>query len=411
MKFTDLLPDELVKILPGGSKVNQSDMSAELENGSFIFFRGGDNADAQVGIACHGAVFTEAAMINPVFYDLMHPAISRNMADTGKGFVLFISTPRGVNWFAKLFVDYIRKATDSEKLKRIKDKWGLYFINYKMSVNHKMERLLSEDFIEEEKYKMGEDKFEQEYGCSFTASSEAVWYGRQLTKAIEDDRIKKYGEIVNGHYVNYYWKNAPVYISWDYGKRDYAALWFYQINPETLKPRYIHFHKSKGMGLEYYAEYIKKTCFEMNLGAALNIVPHDMNQQMDSNPNRINDPYAPTIKRIDRLRQLGLRCQLLDRKYLGEEKFRIINRINTVRKLFEQFEIDEIGCFEGVEALKGYVKKYNKSLNCYIDEPDHNANDNASDSADSLGYGVLYYEMNLMNKHSYKNKHKRSFKY
>lgn len=390
--FLDLVPGELIKPSPLRSKINKSEMSLTLKNGSVIFFRGADNIDGQVGISAMGAVFTEAAIINPVFYKLIRPAILKNINETGKGFLLAISTPRGIhNWFTRMFIEGIPKKSDTPLQKKIKKKWMLRILPASKTVRHDGSPMLSEEFLEEERMELGDDLFHQEYMCSLMASMEGSWYGKYINKAFEEGRIKQYGEYKNNIYNGHYWKHAPTYVAWDWGKRDSTELWFYQINPVNKKPRSIYHFRDSGQGLDYYVLKIKEIQKEMELGYITNVVPHDMEQRMDTNGN-VNDPYAPAIKRIEYLRNKGLNCFSLTRKELGEEAWRRITRINTVRKCFDYWEIDEETCTNGIERLRNYIKKYNKSTASYTDEPDHNANDKASDCADSFATGVLYYE-------------------
>ncbi|MGL5100611.1 MAG: hypothetical protein ACRC6B_11390, partial [Fusobacteriaceae bacterium] len=95
MSFLDLIPNEVVIMTDRGNKVKNDDLSITLINGSKIFFRGADNIDGSVGIGATGVVFTEFSMISPMFYNLFRPIVSRAIEDTGNGFMLFISTPRG----------------------------------------------------------------------------------------------------------------------------------------------------------------------------------------------------------------------------------------------------------------------------------------------------------------------------
>jgi hypothetical protein len=181
---------------------------------------------------------------------------------------------------------------------------------------------------------------------------------------------------------------------------DFTDLWFYQINPLNGKVRYIHHYRSTGMTLDYYIDYIKDFQRKHRLTYLLNILPQDGNNKMMINAlPKIGeyDRYNVATKRVDYLQSRGLRCFVMDRKVLGEDKWRIINRINTVRKEFDNFEIDETMCFAGVELLRGYIKTYNKTTGLYTDVPNHNANNNASDCADSFGIGVMYYVLFLKN--------------
>ena len=81
-------------------KVNESDLSIELVNGSKIFLRSADNKDALRGAKYDFIVMDECADINPdTWYSVLRPTL----ADT-KGHALFIGSPKGRNWFYDLWV-------------------------------------------------------------------------------------------------------------------------------------------------------------------------------------------------------------------------------------------------------------------------------------------------------------------
>lgn len=72
-----------------------------------------------------------------------------------------------------------------------------------------------------------------------------------------------------------------------------------------------------------------------------------------------------------------------------------MTQIETVRMTFKDIEIDSEECPIGVIKLQEYVKKYDKTRGEYLDIPDHNKNDKASDDADSFRTGVIYYHVYL----------------
>ena len=406
-RMIDIIPDEVVKFTVSGSKVNMSNLSVELVNGSRIFFRGADDNQAQVGVGATGVVFTEMDMINTIFYKKFRPIIATNIQNTGKGFMLFISTPRSKTGnMARLFTQYMPRKDDTEELKQIKSKWYLDFIDCYTSVDHDGNRRLPDSMLEEEKYEMGEEEFMMEYELSFTGSGNNIWYGKQLTRAYKEKRIRNFGrETPDGLYIGHQFRGSPVYVSWDIGITDKTSLWFYQINPATGSPRFILHHMEEGKTLDYYIEYIKEQARLYKWSYVLNILPHDSNNKMMINVQpQIGDydRFNIATKRVDYLQSKGLRCFVLDRKTLGEIKWRIINRINTVRKELEAIEIDEKECFLGIEMLRLYRKTYNKQTGEYTDVPFHGT-DGSSDCADSFAIGVMYYTMFLKNNKIDKN--------
>jgi phage FluMu gp28-like protein len=79
--------------------ISHSEMRVEMINGSAITFKSADNPDTLRGEGLQRVVVDEAARVSrDVWEEVLRPAVS----DTG-GKVLFISTPKGKNWFYELW--------------------------------------------------------------------------------------------------------------------------------------------------------------------------------------------------------------------------------------------------------------------------------------------------------------------
>ncbi|MGL4672893.1 hypothetical protein [Cetobacterium sp.] len=399
MKMLDLIPDEVCLLTDRGNKVRNDDLSIKFINGSRLVFIGADNVDSVVGAGASAVVLTEFAMISPIFYQLFRPIVSRAIEENGKGFMLFISTPRGINnHFTQLFKKFLPKQEDNQLEKRIKEKWLLQWLPADKSIKKDGSRLLSDEFLAEEKMNMGEESFEQEYMLALTSSGKSVWYGKQLDLMQKTGMIKTFGITNNGRYTNFCFKGCTTYVSWDLGVGDSTVLSFWQINPVNNKCRLIHCYREFGKTFDHYKKYIDEFQRYQSIGNIINILPWDSNQRSIVSYGNSATWNDTAVKRVDILRKMGLNCVVLDKNELGAEKMRIITRINTVRKILPEFEIDEVSSNLALVGLRGYVKKWSKIQNCYLDKPDHDANDKASDIADSIGYFVLYYEKYLRNK-------------
>lgn len=80
-------------------KVNESDLSIRLINGSTISLRGADNPDSLRGVFLDFVVFDEFAMIDEkAWQEVIRPALSDR-----RGSAMFISTPMGRNWAFDLY--------------------------------------------------------------------------------------------------------------------------------------------------------------------------------------------------------------------------------------------------------------------------------------------------------------------
>ena len=80
-------------------KINETDLTLELVNGSEISLRGADNYDSLRGVGLNFVILDEAADIDrEAWYEVLRPTL----ADTG-GHALFLGTPKGYNWFKELY--------------------------------------------------------------------------------------------------------------------------------------------------------------------------------------------------------------------------------------------------------------------------------------------------------------------
>ena len=80
-------------------KINETELTLELVNGSEISLKGADNYDSLRGVGLNFLVIDEAADIDSeAWYEVLRPTLS----DT-QGSALFLGTPKGYNWFKDLY--------------------------------------------------------------------------------------------------------------------------------------------------------------------------------------------------------------------------------------------------------------------------------------------------------------------
>lgn len=81
-------------------RVNESELSIELKNGSIISLKGADNADSLRGVGLDYLVMDEFADIDPgAWYEVLRPTLADR-----QGGALFIGTPKGLgNWAHDLY--------------------------------------------------------------------------------------------------------------------------------------------------------------------------------------------------------------------------------------------------------------------------------------------------------------------
>jgi phage terminase large subunit len=91
---------EKIVDLRWAKKINESELSITLKNGSTIALKGADNYDSLRGVGLDFLVLDEFADIEPeAFYETLRPTLADKM-----GGALFIGTPKGIgNWAHDLF--------------------------------------------------------------------------------------------------------------------------------------------------------------------------------------------------------------------------------------------------------------------------------------------------------------------
>jgi hypothetical protein len=91
---------EKIVDLRWAKKINESELSITLKNGSTIALKGADNYDSLRGVGLDFLVMDEFADIDPeAFYETLRPTLADKM-----GKALFIGTPKGIgNWSHDLF--------------------------------------------------------------------------------------------------------------------------------------------------------------------------------------------------------------------------------------------------------------------------------------------------------------------
>lgn len=140
-------------------KFNEQELYAEeLNTGTRIELKGADNEESLLGVGLKGVVFDESAMIKATVW----PRIVRPMLADSQGWAIFISTPKGKNWFYDLY----QLGCDPNN-----PDWKSW--KYPTSINKYIH--LSE--IEEMKKDMPERLFSQEVMAEFLDDSTGVFRG------------------------------------------------------------------------------------------------------------------------------------------------------------------------------------------------------------------------------------------
>jgi hypothetical protein len=154
------------------AKVNESELTLTLKNGSVISLKGADNYDSLRGIGLDYLVMDEFADIDPAaWYEVLRPALSDK-----QGRALFLGTPKGMNWAYEL---YQMPEEDSKN-------WASYQFTTLDGGN------VSPDEVEAARKDLDERTFRQEYMATFETFSGRIYYGferQHNVKLPPDDNV------------------------------------------------------------------------------------------------------------------------------------------------------------------------------------------------------------------------------
>lgn len=329
--------DYLVKYTtPLGAVANISELRVDFM-GRRIQLYGSDNPDSLRGQYFDFVCIDEVGDQNPkIWSEIVRPALSDRM-----GKCLFIGTPKGNNHFKDLR-DRAEQNAD----------WGL--VEFKASETG----IIAESELKDARKEMGDDKFNQEYECSFNAAVEGSYYGKLVNDLEEKGRMC---DITRDDL-------CQTYVAWDLGMGDSTALWVAQnVGQETRLMDYVENH---GQGLDWYVNWLK----DNNWHKAEQLLPHDVEVR----------ELGTGKSRLEVLREAGLNVRVLPRLSVDDG-------IQAVRRLLPRCWFNMPKVKQGLDCLRNYRREYDEKRNVFYDKPLH---DWASHGSDSFRYLALGMEQN-----------------
>jgi hypothetical protein len=192
-------------------KVNESELTIYLKNGSEISLKGAENADSLRGRAIDFLVMDEFADIDSeAFYEVLRPTL----ADT-QGHALFTGTPKGIgNWSYDLF----------QMPQEDPEHWASYQYTTLQG------GFVSESEIQEARNLLDARTFQQEFEATFTTAGNRVWYGF--------DRLHNVKEAPNG------WSQDVLYVGMDFNISPMSAVVFYRTGDDVYAVDEIEMYSS-----------------------------------------------------------------------------------------------------------------------------------------------------------------------
>lgn len=208
--------------------------------GRRISLYGADNPDSLRGIYLDGVVIDEIGDINPtIFSEVVRPALADRL-----GWAMFIGTPKGNNHFKDL-----RDRADKGDAQ-----WSL--LEFKASETN----LLDATELASAKNEMGDDKYQQEFECSFNAAVEGSYYGQ----IINDLEVKNQITTIPREAL------SKTYCAWDLGISDSTAIWVAQVVGKEI--RLVDFYENHSQGLDTYVTWLR----DNGWSDATQLLPHDV---------------------------------------------------------------------------------------------------------------------------------------
>lgn len=330
----DMLKHYSAPLKASGAEWNETELRVDLPNGGRVRLYGADNPDSMRGVYLDGVVMDEPAQMRPSMWnEVVRPALSDRA-----GWATFIGTPAGKNDFYDI----------SERAKT-SDDW--FYLCLKASDTG----LISESELADAKAQMGDDRFAQEYECSFEAAIQGAYYAEQLKRARDECRIARV-PIERG---------LPVHTAWDLGMSDSTAIWFVQVVGREV--RVIDYHEGSGVGLDEYARALK----DRGHLYGTHYLPHDIAVR----------ELSTGKSRFETLRGLGL----TDIRVVPQHN--VSDGINAVRRLLDRCWFNEDTCKRGLECLWQYRRDWDEKGKIWRNNPLHDWTSHGADAFRTFAAG------------------------
>lgn len=326
--------DYLVKYAePLGGTSNISELRVDFWGRRIQLF-GSDNPETLRGQYFDGVILDEIGDQNPkIWTDIVRPALADR-----KGWCLFIGTPKGHNHFKEL-----RDRAEKE------DGWGL--LEFKASETG----VVDEVELKAAKNEMGEDKYRQEFECSFDAAVEGSYYG-QILNELED---KKHMQEIPREEL------SRTFTAWDLGMGDSTSIWVAQLVGTEV--RLLDYYENHGVGLDHYVKWIKDNDYLK----AEHILPHDV---------RVRE-LGTGKSRMEMLEEAGLEVKIAPRMGLDDG-------IQAVRRLLPRCWFNVPKVQTGLNCLRNYRRDYDEKRKIFYERPLHDWSSHGSDSFRYLALGL-----------------------
>lgn len=361
------------------ANTRDQDMMIRMKNGSVWYVVGSDNYDSLVGSPPRGVTFSEWALADPKAWGYIRPILLEN-----GGWAIFIWTPRYGSHAIKTF-----RAREEDPM------WFTQRLSAEETGVFTLEQLVQEKkelMRESASVQEGEALYQSEYLVDFDAPVPGSYYAEHL-KMLEngwtyDMDSRGYPKLtIDGKLMplirtqkricDLPWDpKVEVETAWDLGIDDYTSIWWFQRYDDRV--HVIDFYETNGLGFDE----IKREAFDGKpYKYGRHHLPHDV---------KVRELGAGGRTRRQSLHQLGFRNVMHGAAMSPEDQ------VTAVRRLLPYCYFDKTRCALGVEHLKAYKKKWNKSLNQYTG-PLHDEHSHAASAFREIAVNVNIIGMPIAN--------------
>jgi hypothetical protein len=313
-------------------KTKESELSVELFNGAKITLYGADNPDALRGIYLDGVILDEYGDCRP---SLWGEVILPTLTDR-QGWATFIGTPKGKNHFYRI-----------RELARRSEDW--YYLEVKASESG----ILAEKELAMAKQIIDEDQYMQEFECSFDAAVKGTYYSSMISELESADHmIDLLAE-----------PDEKTDVALDLGFTDSTAMWFWQNRTDGFA--FVDYEEQHGQKLDYYFDYLRKSPYD--IGTLY--LPHDARAKTLQTGRSTVEQLVEYIE----INELGWELEIVPR-------LDIQDGINAVRQILPRCWFDKDKCYDGIEALRAYKRKWNEITKAFSNKPDHDWSSHGCDA-------------------------------
>lgn len=320
---------------------HDSEMRIVLRNGAVWQVVGSDNYNSLVGSPPRGLVMSEWALAKPEAWEFLRPILKEN-----GGWAVFLWTPRGRGHATRAFE---ARAKDPAWY-CLKSPATATDVFTPEQLAQERAELVAELGSPDE----GEARFASEYLVDFDAAAPGAYYAGLLGDA---ERAGRIGAVPAD-------PALKVDTAWDLGIDDYTAIWFFQQVGREV--RVIDYYETGGLGL---ADVVRQAISGKPHVWGTHYLPHDvMVRELGTGRSR-----------RDTLASLGL-ARIEPGAATDPDE-----RINAARLMIPMCWFDAQRCATGLDRLRAYRKRWNRTTRSYSG-PLH---DQASHGADAFGEFAL----------------------